>query len=252
MRSAAALVIIVFVVLAVFILNNLFFKSMASAEKIILIADDGQKISANFYNVPEAKGWILLTHMMPATKESWDSFAQDMQKFGYASVAIDLRGHGESQGGPGGYNKFTDAEHEAGILDLESAWNFLKSRGAVPETTTIIGSSIGANLSMQFLERHAEIAHGVLLSAGLNYHGVKTEEAARKISISQSIVLVSSKDDDGNAGENQLLYDVLPEKMNKHLIIFEQGGHGNSMFLAIDELDLTAAIKKFLEYGSIN
>lgn len=252
MRLIPAGIAIAIAVLSVFILNNLFFKSMPSIEKISLAAADGQKISANFYNSPDAKGWLLLTHMMPATKESWNSFAQEMQKNGYSAIAIDLRGHGESQGGPDGYKEFSDEEHKASISDLEAAWNFLKSRGAIPEKTAVIGASIGANLSLQFLAVHPDIAKGVLLSAGLDYRGVKTEMAAKNLNISQSIVLAASKNDDGNAGENQLLFKALPDKMNKHLIIFERGGHGNSMFSAADELNLADAIKKFLEYGSIN
>lgn len=224
---------------------------MNSPEKINLTASDGLSISANFYPSTEGRGWLLLTHMMPATKESWNTFAKEMQNKGYSSIAIDLRGHGESAGGPDGYRNFSDAEHQAGILDLESAWDFLKSRGASSEKTTVIGASIGANLSLQFLEKNQEIAKGVLLSAGLNYHGVKTEDATRKMNINQSILLVTSRDDDGNAAENELLYKTLPEKMNKQLIILENAGHGTNMFSS-DELNLTGVIKKFLEHGSIN
>lgn len=225
---------------------------MASVEKINLISSDSRKIAAIFYDAPEAKGWLLLTHMMPATKESWNIFAEEMQKNGYSSIAIDLRGHGESQGGPDGYRQFSDAEHQTGIYDLETAWDFLKSRGALPEKTAVIGSSIGANLSMKFLSAHPEVAKGVFLSAGLNYRGVMTEEIAKKVSANQSAVLVSSKDDNGNAEENQLLYKALPEEMKKRLIIFEHGGHGNNMFFAAGESDLADIIKKFLENGSVN
>lgn len=225
---------------------------MASTEKINLISSDGQKLAANFYDAPEARGWLLLTHMMPATRESWSGFAEEMANDGYSSIALDLRGHGESQGGPGGYRQFSDADHQAGIYDLESAWDFLKSRGALPEKTAVIGSSIGANLSIQFLAAHSEVARGIFLSAGLNYHGVVTEENAKKLSVSQSVILISSKDDDGNAEENQLLYKALPEEMKKRLIIFEHGGHGNNMFSATEEMDLTDIIKKFLENGSVN
>lgn len=252
MKIPIALGIVALVVLAVFAINNLFFKSMPSVEKINLTTADGQKISANFYAVPGARGWLIFVHMMPAAKESWDSFARDMQKNGYAGIAMDLRGHGESQSGPDGYKKFSDAETESSIIDLESAWDFLKSKNAAPEKTAVIGSSIGANLALQFLAIHPDMGKGILLSAGLNYHGVKTEAVAGKLNPAQSVMLAASKDDGADAAENKTLYGALPEKMNKHLIIFEKGGHGNSMFSAADELNLADAIKKFLEYGSIN
>src|SRR3989344_4533312 len=133
MRLISALAAIIFSVSAVYFINFKLMNPWTSAEKINLTASDGKKISADFYPAKNPKGWLLLTHMMPATKESWGNFAKSMQESGYSNLAIDLRGHGESEGGPDGYQKFSDAEHQAGIRDLEVGWDFLKSRGAAPE-----------------------------------------------------------------------------------------------------------------------
>ena len=130
-----------------------FLMTLNDIEKVNILTTDGRKIAGNFYSVPNPRGWLLLAHMMPATKESWDNFAKSMQESGYASLAIDLRGHGKSSGGPDGYKSFTDAMHQASIYDLDAGWDFLKLRGAVPEKTALIGASIGANLALQFIAR---------------------------------------------------------------------------------------------------
>lgn len=224
-------------------------------EKINLTAPDGPKISADFYDASEPKSWLLLVHMMPAVKESWGEFVKEMQKFGYASLAIDLRGHGESEGGPDGYQKFSDTEHRASIQDLEAGWEFLKSKGAIPEKSAVIGASIGANLGLQFLATHPEISGGVLLSPG-NYKGMNSAQLVKKLSENQKIIFVASKLDERSGGnnveDNRRYYDLASQVGNRHLIIFDGAGHGTDLFLLEKEYNLTEAIKKFLENGTIN
>lgn len=243
-------ILIVSIVLLVILINQLM--SFSDIEKVNILAVDGRKIAGNFYSVAKPRGWLLLIHMMPATKESWRGFAGKLQEYGYASLAIDLRGHGESTAGPDGYKNFTDEQQQASIYDLDAGWDFLKLRGATPEGTALIGASIGANLALEFIaERNTGVGKAVFLSAGSDYRGIKTEPLAEKLKNGQSIVFVTSKDDGDNAKENRILYDLAPKDVNKHLIIYEHGGHGTDIFQST-EYDLTATIKKFLESGQIN
>lgn len=218
--------------------------------KIFLRTKDNKKIAANLFEPgkkqqPIPAGWLLLIHMMPATKESWNKFAEKLLSIGYESFAIDLRGHGESDAGPEGYLKFSNLEHQSGILDLEAGVEFLKSRGAVAEKIFLIGASIGANLSLQYITEHPEIKKVVLLSAGLNYRGVATEPLVKVLKSDQRIFLVSAKDDglpngqvglpagrqdaQANAVQNQKLYEAIPVGVQKEIKIYETGGHGTDL-----------------------
>ena len=67
--------------------------------KIFLTTKDGVKIVANLYPAELPMGWIVFSHMMPAAKESWNDLAEQFCGAGYESVAVDLRGHGESVSG---------------------------------------------------------------------------------------------------------------------------------------------------------
>lgn len=229
--------------------------SFNNMEKVSFKTSDNKNISANYFPASNPKGWLLLVHMMPAVKESWNELAQEMQNFGYASVAIDLRGHGESEGGPDSFSRFSDAEHQAGIRDLDAAWEFLKIKGASPENTVVVGASIGANLSLLFLTQHLNISGGVLLSPG-NYKGLDGLALVKKIASKQKIVFAASKQDDrsggNNATDNQMYYDSASQTSNRYLIIFDGAGHGTDLFKLKNELNLINAIKKFLEHGSIN
>ena len=97
--------------------------------------------------------------MMPAAKESWNDLAEIFCGAGYESIAIDLRGHGESVFNGSmrelNYRNFSDKEHQKSILDLEAAVDFLiKEQKAAPAQISFVGASIGANLSLQYVSEH--------------------------------------------------------------------------------------------------
>ena len=206
--------------------------SSSMSERVELKTKDNVAIVGDYY-VPgppagrSAKG-LLLLHMMPATRSSWQALAMNMQAKGFHVLAIDLRGHGESQGGPDGYKSFSDAEHQASSADVEAGVEFLKSKGIT--ILTLGGASIGANLALQYLGIHHATKAAFLLSPGLNYRGVKTESAARGLTSGQAVYYVASHDDATSADATQKLFDATPERVEKKITLFETAGHGTTMF----------------------
>lgn len=219
-------------------------------QKIFLTAKDGIKIAANLYPAESPIGWIVFSHMMPAVKESWSGLAKELQSAGHESVAIDLRGHGESMSAKLDYRNFSDAEHQKSILDLEAAAEFLiKERKAAADKISFIGASIGANLSLQCVSEYPEFKTAVLLSPGLNYRGVETELLAKNLKAGQKVFFISAKDDvrsggNNNVEENQKLYDLIPAGAEKKIKIYETGGHGTDILKSQPEL--MKSIKDFI------
>ncbi len=198
--------------------------------KIFLSTKDNVKIAADLYEVENPAGWLVLVHMMPTTKESWLNLAEEFANQGYESIAIDLRGHGESDKGPDGYLSFSDSQHQKSILDLEAAANYLiQNRGATPDKISFIGASIGANLSLQYISEHPEFKTVILLSPGLNYRGIKTEPLVKNFRAGQKVFFVSSQDDGENAEENQKLYESVPAGIEKEIEIYKAAGHGTTI-----------------------
>ncbi len=240
---------------AVFWLYGINYWQIMDHQNIKLSGKDGKKIAADLYPANNPKGWVLFAHSMPETKESWKDLANRLKDLGYESLAIDLCGHGESDGGPNSYQKFSDAEHQAGIKDLEAAWGFLKSRGALPEKTVVVGASIGANLSLQFLTENPDFNGGILLSPG-NYKGIDSAILVKRLNENQKILFVASRKDERSAGnnaeDNQNYYNLAAQVKNRHLIVFDGAGHGESLLKLEEEYDLTGAIIKFLEIGKTN
>ncbi len=198
---------------------------------------DGVEIAGDFYSVGEKDApAVILTHMMPSSKESWRALAAKLNAAGFQCLAIDLRGHGESEGGPDGYKSFSDEDHQASINDIDAAAEFFLSSGIPLEKISLVGASIGANLSLIFQSEHPEIKASVPISPGLSYHGLDTEPAAKNINENQSVFLSAGGENDAYSSETvQKLFGLLASK-NKKIKIFQNAGHGTTIFAEEPEL----------------
>lgn len=197
--------------------------------KIHLITSDQIKIFGIFRNQQHAKAALLL-HMMPATKESWEAFASALDSVGYASLAIDERGHGEStMNAILDYHTFSEQQQQDKIKDVDAAFAYLQAKGFEEKNIIIVGASIGANLGIQFLTLHPKIKIAVALSPGLDYRGVKTNEFITQLHAGQQVILVSSDDDDRDSTES---CRTLHGLNSTQTILIEKNnlGHGTTMF----------------------
>ena len=198
-------------------------------QKISFITKDGVTIVANYYPNKEAKFAGILIHMRPKTKESFDDFAKFLQKQGYALLAIDLRGHGESVESIKGkldYNKFSEDEEKESINDIIAASNFLEKEGYPKDKQFLIGASIGANLSFQFLSENPQVKAIVLLSPGLNYRGVILENF-KKEGLGEKIFVISALDDEPAYIAGKTLKSWYS---NLNYLELPSGGHGTNLF----------------------
>ncbi|EKD33044.1 MAG: Alpha/beta hydrolase fold protein [uncultured bacterium] len=200
------------------------------SERVILTTTDHIKIIGDYYETPGANKFAILLHMMPATKESWKVFAEKLSKAGFSALAIDERGHGEStMDGTLDYRRFGDEEQQAKIHDVEAAFEFLKSKGASESVTILVGASIGANLTIQFLAEHSGVLSGVAMSPGLDYRGVKTDGFIRQLGPSQRIMLVASDDDDRDSAAST--HELHSLNLAQTVLVEKTGaGHGTTMF----------------------
>ncbi len=212
-------------------------------EKVTLTTLDNVAVAGIYYypgklnGDPARKRAVLCLHMMPATKESWNTLAEPLSVQGFGVLTIDLRGHGESTDGPDGYKNFTEAQHQKSMEDVEAAIAYLLEEKEFEEIS-VIGASIGANLALQALGEHPEIKTAVLLSPGLNYYGVETMPVIDRLVLERvfdkRILFVTSEDDERKSGHNadmaQQLYLAAPDEMEKKIIVYHAAGHGTDMF----------------------
>ncbi len=201
------------------------------------LTKDGFRIAGDYYAGTRKSG-VLLLHMMPADRTSWKGLATKLQESGFCVLAIDLRGHGQSTGGPNGYQAFSDAEHQQSVFDIESSVDFLHARGA--EKIHIGGASIGANMALQYAASHQEIASVMLLSPGLDYQGIHTDIWIDNIKPNQAVLLMASDDDVYSFTSVKTLFDRSLNLPKREVKLLSEAGHGTNVFQKnpgfIDEL----------------
>ncbi len=216
--------------------------------RVQITTRDGVSLSGDYYPSFCKRG-LLLLHMMPATKESWKEFASVMQEEGWDVLAIDLRGHGDSDGGPDGYRTFEPKDHQGSVYDVDAGIEFLESRGIETHHIAVGGASIGANLTIEVLARNRDIPAGFALSPGFNYRGIETRPRMLELG-SQRLLLVASRDDERSYGNCAHMAEVLAEEANEsaviELVVYESAGHGTDMCGSGESPHLIDTMKSFL------
>ncbi len=152
-------------------------------ERVTFTAADSTQLVGTYY-AAEGEKSLLLVHQFNKDRSSWDAFASEVQRNGFAVLAFDLRGHGESAGT---HSSFTDADFIAMLQDVEAGATFLRNKEK--RLTALLGASIGANTVYKYSSQHRIPA--VLLSPGLNYKGIDIND----ITSSAPTLIIVSKDD---------------------------------------------------------
>ncbi|HLB47311.1 MAG TPA: alpha/beta fold hydrolase [Anaerolineales bacterium] len=159
----------------------------SAAQPVTITAPDGAALAALYYPpIVKPAPAVLLLHMLGGSKSDWDSFAKDLQKQGYAVVALDLRGHGQSAG-PADWAKAPD--------DVRAAWKALiKNPDVDPDRAGIVGASIGANLALMVGATEPQAKTVVALSPGMEYHGLSPAASMSSFG-ERPVYLVASSED---------------------------------------------------------
>ena len=193
-------------------------------EKVDFKTEDNVTIAANLWR--GEKEAVLLIHMLNSKKESYNVFAEKLNKAGFTVLALDMRGHGESleqNGLKKNWEQFNEQDFKNMILDQKAADEFLIKEGF--QLRTIMGASIGANNALNYASINSGIQNVILLSQGLDYRGVTTEEAAKIVRA--RTIIVASEEDAYAYGSSKALNEILANSEFKAL---RGAGHGTVMF----------------------
>jgi pimeloyl-ACP methyl ester carboxylesterase len=139
-----------------------------AATTVPLQTVDGKHLSALVERSPQSTKGVVLVHMDGRTSADWSAMAARLAKSQMTAIAPDLRGHGKSKTDT---PTLGDADYAAMVQDLEASVAWLRKNGA--KEVSCVGASLGANLCLALAARDPSIVNLVLLSPGLNYHGVK-------------------------------------------------------------------------------
>ncbi|HUW82874.1 MAG TPA: alpha/beta fold hydrolase [Phycisphaerae bacterium] len=206
---------------------------------------DGVTIVADYYApVPQAgqKAPIaILLHMYPADRSSWRDFAMNLSSVGFAVLAIDMRGQGESiepadMQLADRYKKRDPTLFRSMHEDVAAAYHWLTRQPDVDRTRfALVGASVGCSVAMDYARQDASVDVVVCLSPGANYMGINSLAHIRKYGDRPLLLAASEKERDAP----EALAKSVPRAVVK---IYPMGGrdtfgmHGTNLLAHVPEL----------------
>ncbi len=207
----------------------------AAQQNVSLRTEDGITLAGSLYLPARPGPGVILLHMQTRSREDWQPLAARLADAGFVALAIDLRGHGASDPAPPG----SDAEDRSRMmLDVKAARTFLATRADVVQGRVgLAGASIGANLAILFAAADPTVRSMVLLSAGLDYRGLRTEAAMTKFGKRAALLVASDEDSYAVNSARKLAQQ---QGGTRELRLLSGAGHGTVMLGR--QADLPAAL----------
>lgn len=205
-------------------------------EPFFITTADKFKIGATVYLPGSLKppyAVVVFIHMLRGSQADWGDVVKRLNMEGIASVTLDLRGHGVSTSKEGKtvlQKDLSAQDYLAMPSDVELVLKEVeKNKNVDPDHLILIGASIGANSALLYASKDSRVKGVVLLSPGLDYHGVKTSEAAEKYKGRPALILSSTGDTYSYTSSTALSRKMGPSSLLK---TYKGSEHGTALFLA--------------------
>lgn len=222
------------------------------AEAVRLTTSDQHDLAAWYFQpIKDKAPALILLHMRGSDKSSFAGLAAKLHAEGYAVIAIDLRGHGDSKfpdGSNPGFKALQDSDYLAMLNDVKAAHSFLEGKAAVDaDRVGIIGASIGANLAIMYAATDRRVRTVVALSAGLDYKGLKPGAYLEDFG-TRPLYLLCAKEDEYAWQSSVELEKQATLADPISLRVFTGKAHGTDLFISQPGLDDTIVSGWLLNY----
>jgi len=135
--------------------------------------------------------------MRGAERASWKSFAERAQRSGLTCLAIDPRGQpgrADTLPDPGGSSPRVRVSLDQRLLDVDAAVHVLREKGANRDNIALVGAGMGADLVLHYAADRPDIPAIVLISPGLDRHGMSAEKTIVGMGTRPVLLMVASGD----------------------------------------------------------
>ena len=219
-----------------------------NARPVRLMTRDDLELAAVYYPVAtNSAAAVLLLHGYGKSHEEWGPVAPLFQMNDIAVLAIDLRGHGDSTRRLTAngiktvdYRNFSPQDFTDMLLDVNQAYDWLASQPGIDKhRIAVIGSSIGANLALRYAAFNDEVTGLVLLSPGLFYQNLRTDDVITRFGKRPLCIVVGL--DDSFAFESSRNLIELRQRagqavVSNELITCSGNLHGVELLTGVKEL----------------
>lgn len=213
-----------------------------------MTTSDDVGVVGTFYPVQgDSVPAVLLLPGYNQLRGEWAAFASYLQRNGIAALTIDLRGQGDStrQLTAEGvralrHEQFGTRDFQNMQLDAEAAVSWLQDQPGIKKSgIAIAGASVGANVALRYIAVNEDIAAILLLSPGINYKGLRTDDVITSVG-SRPLRIVVSQYDSFAFESSKRLVEIRREAGQvadeKELIISTGNRHGTDMLTDVKNL----------------
>jgi len=176
--------------------------AVVSPQRIAMEAEDGVLIVGDYYSPLRRGGegapMVILLHMEGSSRSAWRRLVPHLHAAGFAALAIDLRGYGESVE-PKGFNLAKKAAerdsrlHRAMYKDVAAAYLWLVRQKQVDAARfALVGAGLGAVVALDYAARDKSVDAVACLSPGTHYAGLDSVSSIRKCD-SRAVLLLAAK-----------------------------------------------------------
>lgn len=163
-------------------------------------AADGLQIAADYYAPPVANRGsapiVILLHDAGGDRQAWRRLVAPLHEAGFAVLAPDLRGHGETA-----TTATRDAAHDrdpalfqAMQADLRGAYDWLAQQPQVDRARfTLVGVGAGGSVALQYAAKDRSVDAVICLSPALNQAGLDSAGDIHQVT-GRKILLFATED----------------------------------------------------------
>ena len=199
-------------------------------------SSDGVLLSAMLYEAGSRPGpGIVLVHMLGRSKDEWVAIAERLQDSGLTTLAVDLRGHGQSAG--------NGSDLPAMVGDVRAALTWLSTRPSVqPSALAVVGASLGANLAALAAADDPQVRIVAMVSPSLDYRGVRLDAAVMRKLANRAVWMAASAEDPYAL---RSIRELVSDNGVQEQRLSPVRGHGTSLLKA--DADLARALVDWLK-----
>jgi len=208
------------------------------AAALTLKTANGDAVSA-IHNRPQSKSsskGVLLLHMEKGSAGDWFYLTRRLNRAGLNTLAIDLRGHGES---PVQKNKLEKSDYGAMKKEVQAGVDWLAKKGF--EEIIVVGAVLGANLALEVAAKDPRVSRVALLSPGLNIRGVRADLLIKDYG--QRPIYIAVSVEDKYSTKTSLLLD---SQVNGPSYIEVLSGAGKGTYMLHKDPNLITSLQSWL------
>jgi dienelactone hydrolase len=219
-------------------------------EAVAITTEDGLHIAADYYMGAEhgaaAGSAVVLLHMYGSDRYAWEPMRAPLYEQGIATLAIDMRGHGESLDEQGELAERVRQGDPAlfGAMhgDVAAAVAWLEGRGYAAERIGLMGASVGCSVAIRAALADERLAGVVALSPGTDYLGVDTLGDLQGWD-ERPLMLVSSREEaERGAAPLERAVRARDRWLTPALVLLEETDiHGTRMFGVVADVEVRLA-----------